>query len=102
MRAGMGRALILVACLAASGGAAHSETTSASEDPWNAIRFLTGEWAGESEGEPGKGSVKQAGGRARPTKWIHRTSSSRRRDCPGRWTLRSLYSKARLKRVAKQ
>lgn len=57
MRAGMGRALILVACLAVSRGAAHSQTTSASEDPWKAIRFLTGEWAGESEGEPGKGRV---------------------------------------------
>ncbi len=26
-------------------------------DPWALVRFLIGEWTGESEGEPGKGTV---------------------------------------------
>ncbi len=28
-------------------------------DPWATIRFMTGEWEGESEGEPGTGTVKR-------------------------------------------
>jgi hypothetical protein len=28
-------------------------------DPWAAVRFMEGEWAGESEGEPGKGTVRR-------------------------------------------
>jgi len=28
-------------------------------DPWAPIRFIEGEWEGESEGEPGKGTVKR-------------------------------------------
>ena len=26
-------------------------------DPWSAIRFMVGEWTGESEGQPGKGTA---------------------------------------------
>jgi hypothetical protein len=29
-------------------------------DPWSAIRFMAGEWTGESEGQPGKGTVKRS------------------------------------------
>ncbi len=29
-------------------------------DPWAPVRFLIGEWTGESEGEPGKGTVTRA------------------------------------------
>jgi hypothetical protein len=75
MRAGIGRALILVACLAVSRGA-HSQTPSASEDPWKAIRFLTGEWAGESEGEPGKGSVKRSYRFVLQDRFIHENNVS--------------------------
>jgi hypothetical protein len=28
-------------------------------DPWAAVRFLVGEWHGESDGKPGKGTVKR-------------------------------------------
>jgi len=28
-------------------------------DPWSRIRFMVGEWQGESEGQPGKGTVKR-------------------------------------------
>lgn len=31
----------------------------APEDPWSRIRFMVGEWQGESEGQPGKGAVKR-------------------------------------------
>lgn len=32
---------------------------SATPDPWAPIRVMEGEWEGESEGEPGKGTVKR-------------------------------------------
>jgi hypothetical protein len=72
----MGRALIVVACLTVSRGTAHSQASSVSEDPWKAIRFLKGEWAGESEGEPGKGSVKRSYRFVLHDKFIHETSVS--------------------------
>ena len=28
-------------------------------DPWAAVRFMVGEWTGESEGQPGKGTVER-------------------------------------------
>jgi hypothetical protein len=31
----------------------------APENPWSAVRFMVGEWAGESEGQPGRGTVKR-------------------------------------------
>jgi hypothetical protein len=31
----------------------------AAPSPWSAIQFMLGEWAGESEGQPGKGTVKR-------------------------------------------
>ena len=33
---------------------------SPSPDAWAPVRFLAGEWVGESEGEPGKGTVKRS------------------------------------------
>ena len=27
--------------------------------PWSAVQFMVGEWAGESDGQPGKGTVKR-------------------------------------------
>lgn len=33
-----------------------------SESPWSPIQFMVGEWEGESEGEPGKGTVKRTYG----------------------------------------
>ena len=31
----------------------------AAPSPWSAIQFMVGEWTGESEGQPGKGTVKR-------------------------------------------
>lgn len=33
--------------------------TNAVVNPWSAVQFMAGEWAGESDGEPGKGTVKR-------------------------------------------
>ena len=35
-------------------------TPTPTPDPWLAIRFMAGEWEGESEGTPGKGNVKRS------------------------------------------
>src|SRR5688572_28279296 len=32
----------------------------AQPDPWSPVRFLVGKWAGEAQGEPGKGSVERS------------------------------------------
>jgi hypothetical protein len=32
----------------------------AQPDPWSSVRFLVGTWAGEAQGEPGKGSVERS------------------------------------------
>ena len=34
--------------------------STAPPDPWSAIQFMEGEWTGESDGQPGKGSVKRS------------------------------------------
>jgi outer membrane protein assembly factor BamB len=34
-------------------------TTQAPQDAWSPVRFMAGEWAGESEGQPGRGTVKR-------------------------------------------
>jgi hypothetical protein len=36
-----------------------SPSPSPSPDAWAPVRFLVGEWTGESEGEPGRGTVKR-------------------------------------------
>jgi hypothetical protein len=50
----MTRVLFWIAALTAP----PSPQTAAS-DPWAPVRFLVGEWAGESEGQPGKGKVRR-------------------------------------------
>jgi hypothetical protein len=37
--------------------ASSPERTAPVADPWAPVRFLVGEWTGDSEGEPGKGTV---------------------------------------------
>jgi hypothetical protein len=39
---------------------AAEEPAQAPPDPWSPVRFMVGEWAGESEGQPGKGTVKRS------------------------------------------
>ena len=34
--------------------------TQASPSPWAPVQFMAGEWAGESDGQPGKGTVKRS------------------------------------------
>ena len=33
--------------------------TPAPQSPWSAVEFMVGEWAGESDGQPGKGTVRR-------------------------------------------
>ncbi len=40
--------------------APHPPLSTAPPDPWSAVRFMEGEWAGESDGQPGKGTVKRS------------------------------------------
>ena len=34
--------------------------TQAAPSPWSAVQFMVGEWAGESDGQPGKGTVERS------------------------------------------
>ena len=56
--------LVLTVALAqAAAGASPSPAPSPSpsaDTPWSAVRFLAGEWQGESEGQPGKGTVRRS------------------------------------------
>ena len=45
-------------------------------DPWSAVRFLVGEWTGESEGEPGKGTVKRTYRFVLGNKFLHEQNVS--------------------------
>lgn len=37
-----------------------AETAAPAPDPWSAVRFMVGEWAGESDGQPGTGTVERS------------------------------------------
>jgi hypothetical protein len=54
--------LALAACLLlqAAAPSAAQAPSAPPPDPWAAVRFMVGEWAGESEGQPGKGSVERS------------------------------------------
>jgi len=54
-----GRAM-LASCLLAAGSRASFAQAPAPEDPWRPVRSLVGNWVGEAEGEPGKGSVQRS------------------------------------------
>jgi hypothetical protein len=44
--------------------------------PWAAIQFMVGEWQGESEGQPGKGSVKRSYDFVLGDKFLHERNVS--------------------------
>jgi hypothetical protein len=57
----VGKVLVLSGCLLATGSRISlAQAPPAKEDPWRPIRFMEGEWTGESEGQPGKGTVKRS------------------------------------------
>ena len=45
--------LVLLVCFCITAAAA--QPSAVADDPWAAVRFLSGKWAGDVEGEPGKG-----------------------------------------------
>ena len=51
--------LLLASSIQATQAIALPAQPSSTPDPWSSIRFMAGEWEGESEGEPGKGTVKR-------------------------------------------
>ena len=40
-------------------GPSTQQVAQAKENPWQAVQFMVGEWEGESEGQPGKGTVRR-------------------------------------------
>jgi hypothetical protein len=48
----------------------------ATEDPWQPLRFLVGEWEGESEGQPGTGSVRRSYRFVLADKFLHEQNVS--------------------------
>lgn len=50
--------------------------STAPPDPWSAVRFMEGEWTGESDGEPGKGTVKRTYRFVLGNKFLHEQNVS--------------------------
>ena len=48
----------------------------APESPWSPIQFMVGEWEGESEGQPGKGTVKRTYSFVLGDKFLHERNVS--------------------------
>lgn len=46
------------------------------ESPWSAVRFMVGEWEGESEGQPGKGAVRRTYAFVLGDKFLHEQNVS--------------------------
>jgi hypothetical protein len=44
--------------------------------PWSAIQFMVGEWEGESEGQPGKGTVRRSYGFVLGDEFLHEQNVS--------------------------
>ncbi len=53
-----------------------SSPAAAAPDPWSAVRFMEGEWTGESDGQPGKGTVKRSYRFALGKKFLHEQNVS--------------------------
>ena len=65
-------ALFLLVVTGPASGAAKGDD----ESPWGPIRFLVGDWEGESEGQPGKGSVKRTYRFVLADKFLHERNVS--------------------------
>lgn len=63
--------------------AAGRSAQAASESPWAPVQFLAGEWQGDSEGEPGKGTVKRTYRFALGDKFLHERNVSTYPPQPG-------------------
>jgi hypothetical protein len=67
--------ILLALCVSAAGPRPNAQAP-AQEDPWRAVRFMVGEWTGESEGEPGKGTVKRSYRFVLGNKFLHEQNVS--------------------------
>jgi len=66
--------LALSICLLLQGSA--SAPSGPLESPWSAVQFMVGEWAGESDGQPGKGAVKRTYRFVLGDKYLHEQNVS--------------------------
>jgi hypothetical protein len=53
------RVALLIGCLWSAATPSSIAQAPVKDDPWSPVRFLVGEWTGESTGEPGQGTVKR-------------------------------------------
>jgi hypothetical protein len=58
------------------GAQSASPTPAPAPDPWAPIRFMAGEWEGQSEGEPGSGTVKRSYSFVLNNKFLNETNVS--------------------------
>ncbi len=56
--------------------ASPSTRSAGAQDPWAPLRVLVGEWTGESDGEPGKGTVKRTYGFVLGDRFLHERNVS--------------------------
>lgn len=54
--------------------------TQVAPSPWPAVRFMVGEWAGEPEGQAGKGTVKRSHRSVLGDKFLHEQTPRRARE----------------------
>jgi hypothetical protein len=52
--------VLLTACVLAASSVGATAQAPAKDDPWRAVRFLVGDWEGESDGQPGQGTLKRS------------------------------------------
>ena len=77
----VGKVLVLFGCLLATGSpTSMAQAPAAKEDPWRPIRFMEGEWTGESEGQAGKGTVKRSYRFVLGDRFLHEKNVSTRRS----------------------
>ena len=71
----VGKAL-LSACVVSAVLAEAQSSAQPKEDPWRPVRFMVGEWEGESDGQPGKGTVKRSYRFVLEDKFLHELNVS--------------------------
>lgn len=54
------RVLLSVCALACATRVGFAQPAPGKDDRWQAVQFMVGEWEGESDGQPGKGTVKRS------------------------------------------
>jgi hypothetical protein len=77
-----GGAAAMALCLLVFAGPVSAAGKAETENPWAPIQFLVGDWAGDSEGQPGKGTVKRTYRFVLADKFLHEQNVSTYRPQP--------------------